>query len=290
MKRALAILLAITMVFSLNGCGNPPSESEAPGSEEIRTSETEVPKTSPDPAQNSSEENGEQNPRGVPLVVSNIAGWNHPIKNVLEGFGFFIVMIELYQERTYPVITVDSVEIGYNEATHGEYVAFLTEAARINGYWDYAVYNRTMGQRFEVTCNQENKRVTGITVNGIAVDMNVPAKSDEKDLHPADALVMEYLMEQVPEIVEFNSRVQEYNQSNKTSGKPIMRIDSTPDSNGVTPYEKDYYAVYIGESLDNHTNRWATFLVRKDLKEILADDPLTGQYITLPLWREAQVH
>lgn len=43
--------------------------------------------------------------------------------------------------------------------------------------------------------------------------------------------------------------------------------------------------VYVGENHDDHTVRWNTFLVGKNLSEILVDDPLTGNYISLHEWR-----
>jgi hypothetical protein len=66
----------------------------------------------------------------------------------------------------------------------------------------------------------------------------------------------------------------------------MMRIDGEPDPKSADPYQRDYYSVYVGESHPDHTVRWNTFLVRKDLGRILVDDILTGKYLTLEEWRK----
>lgn len=287
MKRVLGILLAMTLVFSLNACGKPPQQAEPPSQDNVPATATATGGETPE--QTISADQVADPSLGTPEVISDISNWKHPIRKVLEGFGFTIVKVELYKDKTYPVITVDSVEIGYSQDTHGEYIALLKEAARANGYWDYGLTNRTMDQKFQVVCDLEGKSVKNILLNGKSLDMSLTAENSTEVNKPSEEQVIGYLMEQVPEIAQFNKQVEEYNKMNNTSGKPIVRIDSTPDAKGITPYEKDFYAVYIGESTDSHTNRWGTFLVRKDLKEILADDPATGQYITLQQWREGLI-
>lgn len=295
-KRIAVIVFAIVLAFLVIGCSKKPQKAELPATEKTMetasttdaeaATETAATQSSPNHVPAALPAQTENESLGTPETISDTGSWDHPMKKVLEGFGFAIVKVELYKEKSYPVITVDSVEIGYNKDTHDQYIAFLNEAARANGYWDYAIFNRTMAQKFEVVCDRSGKSLKSITVNGKAVDVTQRKKSASKNTEVSEDQVTGYLMEQVPEIAQFNSQVEDYNKTNGSSGKPIMRIDSVPDSNGITPYERDFYAVYIGESMDSHTNRWATFLVRKDLKEILADDPATGQYITLQQWRE----
>ena len=109
--------------------------------------------------------------------------------------------------------------------------------------------------------------------------------SSEQDVTEETAI--RYLLAQVPEIAAYHKMVEDYSIANNTPGnKPILRVDSAPNPSSSDTYEKNYYFIYVGETTDDHTNRWATFLVRQDLQEILVDDPITGQYIGLDGWRE----
>ena len=51
---------------------------------------------------------------------------------------------------------------------------------------------------------------------------------------------------------------------------------------------KRYWAVDFYEDQPTHVHRWQTFFVRLDGKEILVDDPITGDYMDLQKWREKE--
>ncbi|WP_187274473.1 hypothetical protein [Paenibacillus sp. N3.4] len=49
---------------------------------------------------------------------------------------------------------------------------------------------------------------------------------------------------------------------------------------------RKYYDLLIGEILSDHIVRWHTFYLSENLKEILVDDVITGDNITLDEWRK----
>lgn len=52
---------------------------------------------------------------------------------------------------------------------------------------------------------------------------------------------------------------------------------------------KRYWSVEYVENQPDHVHRWQTFLVRLDGKEILVDDPVSGDDVSLAEWRETQM-
>lgn len=99
---------------------------------------------------------------------------------------------------------------------------------------------------------------------------------------------LEYLQTQVPEMGDYAQLIETYNQENGTNNKMIVMINAEPDPGAESIYQQEYYDVYVGEDLGDHTSRWTSFLIRQDLSEILVDDALTGEYISLEEWRSQQ--
>lgn len=135
-----------------------------------------------------------------------------------------------------------------------------------------------------VTENSTEQIATETETTEVPLDSTAKTSGNSCTASEADAI--QYLMAQVPEIAAFNKMVVDYSKANNAPGnKPILRIDGKPNPSSVDVYEKNFFFIYIGEITEDHTNRWATFLVRQDMQEILVDDPVTGQYIGLDAWR-----
>lgn len=294
MKNLLILGLAVCMI-SLFGCTKQETPKDTAVTEPATAVETSMESTKePAVAGNPTEQAVAATPTteiplDEPVIIHDPATWKHPIKPVIEGFGLKIKKVELYQDKTYPIFFVESFESAYNSDTAASYIAFLKSAAKANSYWDFAIQNQTMDQMIQVACNKSQKKVESIKVDGKKVDLDSAIKPSENNHTATEEEAIQYLLAQVPEISTFNKTVEDYSKANNTPGnKPILRVDSSPNPSGTDPYEKNFYFIYIGESTDDHTNRWGTFLVRQDLQEILVDDPVTGQYIGLDAWRRSK--
>jgi len=106
---------------------------------------------------------------------------------------------------------------------------------------------------------------------------------DEADAKGQQAV--DYLLAEVGEIAEFGQMIEDNNRENGTDNKLIIYINGEPDPLSSDSYRAFYYDIYVGEDLGSHTSRYATFLVQQDLQEILVDDPISGEYISLADWR-----
>lgn len=61
--------------------------------------------------------------------IENIKEWNHPLKSILSNLGLNILKIELIDNNTYPIITVENLPDNF---THEK----LEKISKANGYWD----------------------------------------------------------------------------------------------------------------------------------------------------------
>ncbi len=220
-----------------------------------------------------------------PFTITDIAAWKHPIKKVLEDSGITITKMELYKDKTYPVIYFES-EWGLNADTRSEYISMLYAAAKANGYWSFELNNHNMDRIIEVICNPEHNGIKKIRVNGEdLIDAAEGEPEGENQLASEDEAI-QYLLNQVQEIKEYQKLVTDAALDSGTPGnKPIIRVDAAPDPNAAELFAQNFYEIYVGETTDTHTNRFATFYVRKDLQEILADNPETGDTVSLEKWR-----
>lgn len=95
--------------------------------------------------------------------------------------------------------------------------------------------------------------------------------------------VLNYLLEKVPEIARMS-------QKNPTQ-RMVLSIDQGPAPESENFMERNYYQVYVGFNIEDggpgHRSRWATFLVDKQLSEILWVNFLTGDsYVPLEDWQQ----
>lgn len=90
---------------------------------------------------------------------------------------------------------------------------------------------------------------------------------------------------QLPEVRAWAESVEK---QSKGKAHGASKIDDDPE----VVDGKRYWSVTCFVDHPDHINRWHTFLIRLDGKEILADSPASGDFTTLELWRlrEKPVH
>lgn len=217
-------------------------------------------------------------------VISDIAGWKHPVKDVLTKENIKILKVELLRNKTYPIFYLEIAPVYEFNSQFAKYFNnLLNEVARANGYWDFKVVDERKGLKFEVECDTKSKLINEIIANG--------KRGLLKEMIDYNALVeknsdraMDYLEKNVPEIAEFREQVRK---ASNGEVKVIMRLDGVPDKYSNDEY-REYYCVYVGEDHPDHTVRWNTFYVNLDLPEILVDDVLSGSVISIDQWRKAK--
>lgn len=110
---------------------------------------------------------------------------------------------------------------------------------------------------------------------------NQGSSLEEKSKENNTQSVIDYLGKTVPEISDFGEQIKK-NSNGKVS--LIMRIDKEPNNDSDDQY-REYYLIYVGENHPDHTVRWNSFYVHKDLNEVLVYDVLTDSAISLEKWR-----
>lgn len=98
--------------------------------------------------------------------ITDIAGWNHPVKKVFQDYGIGIRRVDLVDKVTphfhveMPTTAAACDRIGRED--------ILREVARANAYWTFRVVDSTRaGKTFEalVTCDPKTKTVTSIRID-----------------------------------------------------------------------------------------------------------------------------
>ncbi|MBO7746878.1 hypothetical protein I8J29_21915 [Paenibacillus sp. MWE-103] len=100
------------------------------------------------------------------LTITDIAGWNHPAKAILQDAPFFVTKVELTRDAAYPAFYV-SYPGEKDLADHASLWRLMRELAHANGYWDFKLVNGQDGVTVEVVCDAAAKTVTGVKVNGV---------------------------------------------------------------------------------------------------------------------------
>lgn len=90
--------------------------------------------------------------------------------------------------------------------------------------------------------------------------------------------VIDYLLKTAPELQEVVNK--------HKATDLICYVQAFPRTEESNRYARDYYNVYIGFRVMDHRTRMATFLVGKELNEVLYDNSVTGRYISLEEWRK----
>lgn len=216
------------------------------------------------------------------VVISDIASWKHPVKDVLLKENIKILLVELLRNKTYPIFYLEFAPVyEFNSQFAKYYNSILHEIAKANGYWDFRVIDGKKGLKFEVECDKKIKLINDIIANGergLLKEMIDYNEMVEKNSERA----MDYLEKNVPEIAEFREQVRK---ASNGEVKVIMRLDRVPDKYNNDEYH-EYYCIYVGEGHPDHTVRWNTFYVNLAQSKILVDDTLSGNIISVDQWRK----
>lgn len=101
----------------------------------------------------------------VTSSVTDIAGWNHPTKKVLQAYGIGIRRVDLVDKVTpHFHVAMPSTAAACDAAGRDD---ILRELAAANAYWSFRVVDSTRaGKSYEAfaTCDPKTKTVTGIRV------------------------------------------------------------------------------------------------------------------------------
>lgn len=81
--------------------------------------------------------------------IENIEEWNHPLKSILSSLGLNILKIELIDDNTYPIITVENLP---NNFTYEK----LEKISKANGYWDLRL--RDTDTSIKIYGDKKNKK------------------------------------------------------------------------------------------------------------------------------------
>lgn len=93
----------------------------------------------------------------ITKVITDIAKWNHPTKEVFKKYGFRVTKIEFTHNNTYPIFYVKDNPY----CDMGDDI-FLEELANKNGYWDFKIITikKFYTKSYEVTCDKKKKMVS----------------------------------------------------------------------------------------------------------------------------------
>ncbi|MFZ3064548.1 MAG: hypothetical protein WA277_04595 [Nitrospirota bacterium] len=101
------------------------------------------------------------------------------------------------------------------------------------------------------------------------------------EITKSDELI-NYLYKEVPEL---NKLANEIEKKSKGAVRLIIYVAGEPNKNSQNRYDREYYAMYVGENHKTHNVNIYWLLIHKDTKEILFHDIAEEEYIPLKVWR-----
>ncbi|WP_239616798.1 hypothetical protein [Cohnella mopanensis] len=114
-------------------------------------------------------------------------------------------------------------------------------------------------------------------------DMESPTITTETKLveetEQDDDKAIDYLFETVTEASDYRNMLEANNAKMIIMNNGITDLADKPDK---------YIELYIGEDKEAYTVRWHTFYIREDYKEILIDNVVTGEILSLESWRQEE--
>lgn len=154
LKNSLIGLLILS-AFLLVSCSNPRNNSASNGN---KVNNQSLPNGDSTPKL---EETISQTTNGNPSsseVITDIANWNHPVKDVLNKYNIRIMKIELLNNKQYPIFNVEFDPV-YRLDTQGAkyFDTLLKSIASANGYWNFKVVDDKNKFVFDVECNKEKR-------------------------------------------------------------------------------------------------------------------------------------
>ncbi|WP_234118489.1 hypothetical protein [Clostridium hydrogenum] len=211
------------------------------------------------------------------VVITDISSWDHPAKKVFNDNSIKVNKVELKDNKTYPIFYV-SLSRDLDAASKNYYLRLMKSIAAANNYWDYEVKDENKDVDIKVTCENKTK-LKSIEYNK---DSNYFAAADVQSVANEDDYI-NYLKDNVPEVKSFVNVL-----TGNKNAKPIIYVDRYPDSSATDKYKRDYYDIYVGEELVDHTTNTYRFGINKDTKEIVYYDLNKNTYESLEEWRNSR--
>lgn len=85
-----------------------------------------------------------------------LQGWRHPVRNVLESEGIIIDKVELCNNKTFPVFTVQLKYDPRTSDTDSFFNKLYLNLTTANGWWPYAIVDETDDVVITVITNKAN--------------------------------------------------------------------------------------------------------------------------------------
>lgn len=281
MKR---VILAVTLIISavtFSACGNGSQSnktvSTAPKETKAVVSTNKNDNTNTTTATNNNTKNTDSDSSKEDTIITDINSWNHPAKKIFNDNSIKINKVELKENNKYPIFYVSlSRDLDAQSKTY--YLRLIKKVAAANSYWNYEIKDENKGEDIKVSC-ENNAKLQNIEYNK---NNNYFAASDVKNAANEDEYI-NYLKDNVPEVKSFVSTL-----TGNKNAKPILYVDRYPDSSATDKFKRDYYDIYVGEELSDHTTNTYRFGINKDTKEILYYDSNKNTYISLEEWRNSR--
>lgn len=92
-------------------------------------------------------------------VITDIQGWNHPVKQVLQKHKVKLLKVELH-DQTYPVFYVRfpyDPWFGHND---NYFRPLYYETLKANGFWNYAFADPSFDCRINITWDKKTKTLS----------------------------------------------------------------------------------------------------------------------------------
>lgn len=269
MKKAALILMLVITTTAFSACGANSNNSKAKHNKtkvtsSKATSGTESSATSTTPSTENDDE-----------IITDIANWNHPVKEVFNAEEIKVDKVELKNNKTYAIFYVELTK-DLNDENKSYYVNLINKVAAANGYWDYEINDQNKNIDITVKC-KDKASVESIEYNK---DSTYFSETTTTPTTVSNNELIDYLKQNVPEVSSYVDTL-----SKNKNVTPILYIERSPNPSSSDPYLRDYYIIYVGEQHEDHITNTYTFAINKDNKQILYYDVANNKYETLQEWR-----
>jgi hypothetical protein len=96
---------------------------------------------------------------GEVTVISNIAEWHHPVKDIFHKQKVILDKVELHN-KTYPIFYVRfpyDPRLAHND---NYFKPLYYETLKANGFWDYSFIDRSLQCKVNITWDKKSKTLT----------------------------------------------------------------------------------------------------------------------------------
>lgn len=220
--------------------------------------------------------------------ITDIVNWKHPTKDVFAKNNINVLKVVLYNEKTHPEFHVN-LQYDIDKTTVSYYHKLFTELASANAFWSYGIYDYKFNKLINVECDKTKKNISNVTINGNP-ELFVEQLRTSKDPDTDNILsrLIDLLEKEVPEIEKHRKDIDAYNAKHGTKVTLSYMLYNVPQEDSQDKYERNYYIVNVGDNMEDRLASWQFFYINKEMTEILVDDIVSGELISLDKWREQE--